>query len=171
LPGNHEKADNFSHSDSRFSMLGDYLNPQPNKPFHERINNHFHRENVGAIHIVSFSTEFYYDLDWGRDHIQHHQAWLVMDLKRANQNRKLQPWIAVLGHRSRYCLRIGDTGSCKHDTIERPSIRIGVHWENDEKLELQYGLEKLFYDEGVDIQIYAHEHYYARLHPLYDHKL
>lgn len=34
-----------------------------------------------------------------------------------------------------------------------------------------YGLEDLFYKHGVDLEIYAHEHTYERLWPVYDRKV
>ena len=34
-----------------------------------------------------------------------------------------------------------------------------------------YGLEDLFYKYGVDLEIYAHEHTYERLWPVYDRKV
>ena len=33
----------------------------------------------------------------------------------------------------------------------------------------QYGLEDLFHEYGVDIEIWAHEHLYERMYPLYDY--
>lgn len=34
-----------------------------------------------------------------------------------------------------------------------------------------YGLEDLFYKYGVDIEIWAHEHIYERMFPVYDRKV
>ena len=34
-----------------------------------------------------------------------------------------------------------------------------------------YGLEKLLYEHGVDLEVWAHEHNYERFWPVYDRKV
>lgn len=76
-------------------------------------------------------------------------------------HRKLRPWIVTYGHRPMYCSN--DNGDdCAHlETL----VRVGLpftHW---------FGLEPLFYKYGVDVEIWAHEHSYERLWPIYDYKV
>jgi len=168
IPGNHEFAKNYSHYDARFSMIGDYLDPKPNSVVSSRVNNHFYSFDIGPAHVLMFSTEYYIYTQWGWDQIRQQYQFIEEDLKQANQNRDKRPWIIVMGHRPIYCLRLGDKNSCKHDTLERPKIRQGLHWMGKEDSPLVYGVEKLFYDQGVDIQFYAHEHFYARFWPIYN---
>lgn len=33
----------------------------------------------------------------------------------------------------------------------------------------EYGLEEIFYNAGVDIEFWGHEHSYERLYPMYDY--
>ena len=43
-------------------------------------NNHFYSFNIGPIHIISFSTEFYYFLEYGFDQVGRQFEWLKQDL-------------------------------------------------------------------------------------------
>ena len=87
-----------------------------------------------------------------------------------------------------YCLKVGDNASCEHATFERPKIRQGLHMLNESSSSpLKYGLEELFHRYGVgefgsgkiflriqfnrfclDLYIAGHEHFYARMLPLYN---
>lgn len=167
-PGNHERHGNFSHYDSRFSMIGDRHNPQKSHALSKRLNNHFHSMKVGPASIIMFSTEYYYYTEYGWDQIVRQYHWLEQELKRANAEREKYPWIIVMGHRPLYCLKLGDS-SCNHETLERESIRQGIkmHGEGQRK----YGLEELFFKYGVDIQFYGHEHFYARLLPIHQYQI
>lgn len=167
VPGNHEEKDNFSHYDARFSMIGDRHDPRYDQPLAQRLNNHFWTADIGPVHLVMFSSEFYYYTNYGWDQIERQFHFLEQDLKRANDNRSRRPWIIVMGHRPLYCLKIGDS-SCDLKNFERPDIRQGIHIHNDRRRPRQYGLEDLFHKYGVDILVYGHEHYYARLLPIYN---
>nr|XP_027200581.1 acid phosphatase type 7-like [Dermatophagoides pteronyssinus] len=173
-PGNHEEFNNFSHYDSRFSMIGDRFDNNDhlmqNISLNKRLNNHYHSMNIGPIHIIMFSTEYYYYTEYGWQQIEQQYRWLEKDLKRANENRHQQPWIIVMGHRPLYCLKMGDD-SCDHHTMERKEIRQGIRMHRRPNSPRQYGLEDLFFKYGVDIQFYGHEHFYARLDPIYNYTI
>lgn len=71
--------------------------------------------NVGPAHIISFSTEFYYFLEFGWKQLIQQYLWLVNDLHEANkpENRALRPWIITMGHRPMYC-STDDKDDCTH---------------------------------------------------------
>lgn len=149
-PGNHEEAYNFSNYRARFNMPGgsDSL---------------YYSFNIGPVHFISISTEVYYFMNYGLKTLVSQYQWLVKDLEEATkpENRKLRPWIVVYGHRPMYCSNPnGD--DCNHsETL----VRVGLPFSGF------FGLESLFYKYGVDIEVWAHEHSYERLWPIYDYKV
>uniref|UniRef100_A0A7E4ZQ38 Purple acid phosphatase n=1 Tax=Panagrellus redivivus TaxID=6233 RepID=A0A7E4ZQ38_PANRE len=143
VPGNHEYAYNFSHYVNRFTM------PNTN-------DNLFYSFDLGPAHFIGFSTEFYFSSVL--ESVQTQWNWLIQDLKKANENRKNVPWIITMGHRPMYC-STDDSDDCK---FKESIIRKGLHGTH------AYGLEKLFHTYGVDIGLWAHEHTYERLFPVYD---
>ncbi|MBN3304980.1 acid phosphatase type 7 isoform X2 [Amia ocellicauda] len=151
-PGNHENAYNFSNYRNRFSMPGDS----------ESL---WYSWNIGPAHIISFSTEVYFYLDYGLDLIFRQYAWLKKDLEEANkpENRKVRPWIITMAHRPMYCSN-DDKDDC---TMFESYVRLG---RNDTKPPAP-GLENLFYLYGVDLELWAHEHSYERLWPVYGFKV
>ena len=56
-PGNHEWHYNFSNYKARFNMPGD------------ENNNMFFSFDIGPVHFVSISTEFYYYLNYGMQQV------------------------------------------------------------------------------------------------------
>ena len=89
----------------------------------------------GLVHYVAISTELYSvpgSTATGVGVFSQH-AWLKEDLAQANANRQAVPWIVVHGHRSLYCSCDGDCDA-------------GA-------LELRAALEKLFFDNGVDLYL------------------
>lgn len=117
----------------------------------DEVNNHFWSYNIGPVHLVAFSTEFLYYPEFGTDQIMNQFRWLEQDLKKANQpeNRAKQPWIITAGHRAMY------TQGYLNKVVQAGN---------------QYGpgFEELFYQHGVDLQLWAHEHIYERSWPVYN---
>ncbi|RZC32767.1 iron/zinc purple acid phosphatase-like protein, partial [Asbolus verrucosus] len=147
-PGNHEEAYNFSNYRERFSMPGGT----------ESI---MFSINLGPLHIISISTEVYYFLNYGIKQLVFQYEWLKEDLIKANlpENRDKQPWIIVMGHRPMYCSNLNTDDCTHHETLTRVGLPF-MHF---------FGLEQLLYDYGVDLEIWAHEHSYERLWPIYDY--
>ena len=89
--------------------------------------------DLGPAHIISFSTEVYFFLNYGRHLVERQFHWLESDLQvtwlevpshpltslpspplslpltlgpslqKANKNRAARPWIITMGHRPMYC--------------------------------------------------------------------
>lgn len=157
--GNHELAENFTHYDARFTMINSGGTDDG------QMNNFYYSFNVGPIHFVSFSTEFYYFVESSGLPVLHAQyEWLKRDLSFASslEQRKLRPWIIVFGHRPMYCSSDAPSEKSCHDdcAVNLNLIRRGFAGA--------FGLEGLFYKFGVDIELYSHEHNYERFLPIYD---
>lgn len=73
--GNHEQAYNFSNYVNRFSM------PRLDSDSVGGDNNHFYSINIGPVHLIGFSTEFYYFFQYGLTQVQNQYNWLENDLK------------------------------------------------------------------------------------------
>ncbi|XP_038622962.1 acid phosphatase type 7 [Tachyglossus aculeatus] len=146
-PGNHEENYNFSNYRARFNMPGD-------------TEGLWYSWDLGPAHIISFSTEVYFFLHYGRHLVQKQFRWLERDLQKANENRAQRPWLLTMGHRPMYCSN-ADLDDC---TRHESKVRRGLFGQ-------RYGLEKLFYKYGVDLELWAHEHSYERLWPIYDYKV
>jgi hypothetical protein len=152
--GNHEEAYNFSNYVNRFTMINSGSG---------QMNNHFYSFDVGPVHVIGFSSEFYFYINYGWSQMAQQYKWLENDLKEANkpENRALRPWIITMAHRPMYC-STDDNDDCTHkESIIRKGIPI-VH---------AFGLEDLFYNYGVDLEIWAHEHVYERMWPVYNRQV
>ena len=69
------------------------------------INNYFYSFDVGPVHVIGFSSEFYFFVEYGWAQIAAQYQWLENDLKEANkpENRAVRPWIVTMAHRPMYC--------------------------------------------------------------------
>ena len=153
--GNHEAAYNYSHYKNRFTM-----------PNYNNTENMFYSWNIGPVHIISLSTEVYFEPNTRRitsniHDIQDQFNWLVKDLITANllENRQKQPWIITMGHRPMYCSNVG-FDAC---TWTKNPVRDGILYLG----KIRYGLEDLFYNYNVDLSLWGHEHSYERTYPVY----
>ncbi|XP_032588765.1 acid phosphatase type 7 isoform X2 [Drosophila mojavensis] len=150
-PGNHEEKYNFSNYRARFNMPGDG-------------DSLWYSFNMGPVHFVSFSTEVYYFINYGLKLLTKQYEWLERDLAEANlpENRAKRPWIITYGHRPMYCSDDKEYDcNAKLETYIRKGLPT-LEW---------FGLEDLFYKHGVDVEFFAHEHFYTRLWPIYDFKV
>ena len=116
-----------------------------------KVNNHFWSYNIGPVHLIAFSTEFLHYPQFGTAQIMNQYRWLENDLKRSNEpeNRAKHPWIITAGHRPIY-------------------TQIYVNKVVQSGNQHGPGFEELFYRYGVDLQLWAHEHIYERIWPIYN---
>lgn len=119
--------------------------------------------DIGPVHFISYSSELYYYTEWLGPERQY--EWLEKELQKSTtpESRVKHPWVIVLAHRPMYCTSLNNDDCTKRKTRTRVGIKNGNVRE--------YGLEKLFFDYGVDMHIYAHEHTYERFYPIYDYKM
>lgn len=149
-PGNHEHKYNFSNYRARFSM-----------PNYEDTESFFFSWNMGPVHFIAVNTEAYYFLQYGLKPLSRQYQWLIEDLEAATKPevRAERPWIILFGHRPMYC------SNNDHDDCTRVKCltRVGM------PLIHMYPMEVLLDKYGVDLAIWAHEHSYERLWPIYNY--
>ncbi|XP_011256652.1 acid phosphatase type 7 [Camponotus floridanus] len=147
VPGNHEEKYNFSNYRARFTMPGDS----------EGL---WYSFDVGPVHFVAIETEAYYFMNYGIKQLIKQYEWLDNDLREANkpEARARRPWIVVFGHRPMYCSNANADDCTNHQSL----IRVGLPFLN------WFGLEDLFFKYKVDLEIWAHEHSYERMWPMYN---
>ncbi|CAD6208214.1 GSCOCG00010467001-RA-CDS [Cotesia congregata] len=150
VPGNHEEKYNFSNYRARFSMPGNS----------EGL---WYSFNMGPVHFIAIETEAYYFMNYGIKQLVKQYEWLDQDLKEANkpENRAKRPWIVTFGHRPMYCSNKNADDCTNHESL----VRVGLPFLD------WFGLEKLFYQHKVDLEIWAHEHSYERMWPMYNFKV
>ncbi|BFZ07355.1 hypothetical protein BsWGS_10394 [Bradybaena similaris] len=150
-PGNHEMAYNFSNYRNRFWMPGD-----DNKQM-------YYSFTMGPVRFISLSTELIFFPQYGLVPIVEHYKWLERELIEANkpENRAQQPWVITFGHRPMYCSNDDNDDCTHHESL----IRVGIPFLHI------LGWEPLFYKYGVDIALWAHEHSYERLWPVYNREV
>lgn len=148
-PGNHEQMYNFSNYRARFTM-----------PKHVDTESLFYSWDMGPIHFIAVNTEAYYFLQYGVKPLSRQYEWLIEDLEQATQPevRAERPWIILFGHRPMYCSNNDHDDCTKVNCLTRVGLPL-IH---------SYAMEELLDKYGVDLAIWAHEHCYERLWPMYN---
>lgn len=120
--------------------------------------------DMGPVHFIAFSTEVYYYLNYGYKLLIKQFQWLEDDLREANrpENRAKRPWIVTFGHRPMYC-----SDDHEYDCNEQ----LETHIRQGLPILKWFGLEDLFFKYSVDLEIFAHEHFYTRLWPIYNFRV
>lgn len=121
-PGNHEWHYNFSNYKARFNM-----------PYDEN-KDMFFSFDIGPVHFVSVSTEFYYFLNYGFIQVKNQFDWLKSDL--AKVDRSMTPWVVLYGHRPMYCTNADRDDCTKFETRTRTGLPLLKIWG----LEVKYSV-------------------------------
>jgi hypothetical protein len=100
--------------------------------------------DVGPVHVLMFSTEH----DFTPTSPQY--AWIEKDLQ--SVNRSLTPWIIVGSHRHMYTTEVLYGGELNIANV------------------LQAHVEPLLYKYRVDVNLFAHRHFYERTCAMYQGK-
>lgn len=117
----------------------------------EAPNDWWYSWDSGLVHYIAVNTNLPGDPEMWAEQWKFVEA----DLKRVNAQRSKTPWVIVHGHQSMYC-------SCDGDCDAAAShVRDGPYGNGT------YGLEELFFEQGVDMFINGHEHDYERNWPTY----
>lgn len=89
----------------------------------------------------------------------------ILQVANKPENRRIRPWVIAMAHRPMYCSNSNDAMHCNN--IDN-TVRTGFPYSQNGSTKYILGLEDLFYNEGVDIIIAAHEHSYERFWPVYN---
>ncbi|VDL75174.1 unnamed protein product [Nippostrongylus brasiliensis] len=168
VAGNHENdGENFTNFQERFWM--------PHNGYHD---NQFYSFDLGPVHWVALSTEYYgFYTTVGKGPVLTQYSWLNNDLaasflynaenlsmnflnlatnkKSASANRHKTPWIVSYLHRPFYCSAASSDDCSSYDNS---LIRVGY--------EDIPGLEYPFLKYGVDLGFWGHMHFYERFYPV-----
>jgi hypothetical protein len=130
--GNHEAWYNFSAFRARYPMPGEASDGE---------GNFWYSFDYAGVHVVSASSE--HDLSDGSPQL----AWIARDLKAANENRHVVPWVVFAIHRPLYSSDAGE---------------FAQHSPGSYRLRQ---LEGLLLENNVDLTVAGHQHAYERCHP------
>ena len=86
-----------------------------------QLNNHFYSFNIGPMHVITLSSEFYFFTEFGTAQISNQYHWLEEDLKQATKPevRAKHPWILTMQHRPMYCSSNNTDDCTRNESVVR----------------------------------------------------
>lgn len=100
---------------------------------------------------IILNSEVYYFSKFKDSDIVEQEKWFNQTMAEVNKKRHLTPWVVVIIHRPLYC-----------------SASAMLRCPKGVNEKLRKPLDDLFYNTGVDIAIYGHNHHYERGHPVHN---
>jgi len=155
VPGNHEVRGNFSNQMMRFRM-----------PNYEASKNHLFSYNVGNIHFVHFSFDL---LSLHPELLNITTDFLIKDLKEANINRSKRPWIIATSHRPIWL--VGMAQNAYDQAFNASKNPDGCLPECQISPDIYKTIERILYENKIDMYFAGHIHHYERTLPLYQGKV
>jgi hypothetical protein len=150
--GNHETDKNYTYH----TYLNRYAGQTPLAQASGSNSVRWLSFDAQLVHFVMFDTDA-----WIYPEVFHlappQLEWMHKDL--AKVDRKVTPWIIVIGHRSMYCTKNTDP-ECNG---EAEAIRVGFTLPNGTKID---GVEPLLLRYGADLYFGGHTHHYMRTWPV-----
>uniref|UniRef100_A0A0N4Z850 Purple acid phosphatase n=1 Tax=Parastrongyloides trichosuri TaxID=131310 RepID=A0A0N4Z850_PARTI len=155
IVGNHDlEGDSYEHYNNIFNM--------PYDKAHIIDDDHFYSYTFGNVYYITLNTQVYVrQFGFNKNIIIRQFRWLEQKLKYINKIRDKKSWIVIYIHHPIYCCKSCHTICDKHVNKD---LKDGDNYDFP-------GLEKILYDNKVDLVVAGHIHAYVRGYPVYNYTM